>query len=75
MRDSLRIAIIIALPIAYLAAIYAESFTLLSLAGGLKEATPITDIAFFTVFSLVLIVVVVTGNILINGYFRSKSSR
>ena len=75
MKDSLRTAIIIALPIAFLSGIYAESFTLVPLAGGLKEATPATDLAFFTVFSVVLIVVVVTGNIFISRHSRSKNSR
>ena len=64
MKGLLRIAVIfVSVPLAYFAAMYAESFTGVPLANGAKEGTPLTELAFFTVFPLTLIAVLIFGNI------------
>ena len=76
MKVSLRVILVFAsLFIAYLATIYAASFTGAPLAGGGKEGTPLTEVVVLTVFPLSLIVVLVIGNLFINRYFRSRGSK
>jgi hypothetical protein len=73
MKSTLRILLLLAsFPIAYFAGLYAESFTLAPLGNGHFEGTPLTMLAFFVVFPLTLIVVLVIGNVLITRYYRNK---
>jgi hypothetical protein len=76
MKNVLRILLALAsFPTAYFAGLYAESFTLAPLGNGHFEGTPLTMLAFFVVFPLTLIMVLVIGNILITRYYRKKSKQ
>jgi hypothetical protein len=74
MKGILRLALLLAsIPIAYFAAMYAESFTGAPLGDGHMEGTPATEVAFSTIFPLTLIGVLVFGNMLISRYFGSRN--
>ena len=76
MKVRLRVLLVFAsLFIASLVTRYATSFTGVPLGDGGKEATPSTLVVGFSVFPLSLIALLVAGNILINRYFRSESSK
>jgi len=76
MKGSLRLALVLAsIPIAYFVAMYAESFTGAPLGNGRMEGTPLTEAAFFIIFPLTLIGVIVFGNMLITRFFRSRNSK
>ena len=76
MKVSLRVFLVFAsLYIASLVTRYATSFTGAPLGHGLQEATPVTVVVIFAVFPLSLVFVLVTGNLLINRYFRARGSK
>jgi thiol:disulfide interchange protein len=76
MKDLLRLVLaFISLAVAYVAIHYAQVFTLVPLGHGYYEATPLTMIAFFVVFSLTAVGAFVIGNIFIIRHFRSDKSK
>jgi hypothetical protein len=76
MKSIVRVILVFAsLFIAYLVTRYAASLTGVPLLGRGLEATPFTVVVIFAVFPLTLIVVLLTGSLLINRYFRARNSK
>ena len=76
MKNILRVLLVfVSFSTAYFVAMYAERFTGVPLGDGQTEGTPLTEVAFFTVFPLTLVVVLVFGNMLITRNFRSQNQK
>lgn len=66
---------LVSLPIAYFASGWVQKRTLVPLRNGYYEGTPVTVLAFFVIFPVTILMVVLIGNLLISFCTRFDKLR